>query len=219
MKKWLLIILFAGFSGYGIAQDFNPAEAWLSYSVKHSLSKKWDIKGMAQWRPNNYELASNPYLLQVEARRKFSKRATLNMQYRYSFFDNERNTQRLAIDGRFKWKLGHKSNVLQYRSRLQVTRVNVNGQIISGWRNKIGFEKKINKQFALYADYENFVELIKITSFLRVKPPHFNKNRYTLGAKFKWGQHTLKTFYRLEKGIGGNDPVVHIVGLGITRKL
>lgn len=219
MKKGVLIILLIGFTGYGIAQELNPTEAWLFYSVKHSFTKKWTIKGMAQWRPNNYELASNPYFLQLEVRKKFSKRGRLNMQYRYSFFDNERNTQRLAIDGRFKWKLGNKTNLLQYRSRLQVTRVNVNGQIISGWRNKIGFEKKIIKQLSLYADYENFVELIKITSFLRVKPPHFNKNRYTVGTKFKRSQHTLKTFYRIEKSIGGNDPIVHIVGLGITSKL
>ena len=94
------------------------------------VNKKWKVYGESQWRLKNYSDIPNPFFLEFGGRKKINKVSSIKLQYRYTWINGERNTQRLAIDGRFKWKIWDKKLVIQYRTRVQVERVNYNGQIM-----------------------------------------------------------------------------------------
>tara|TARA_R110002050_G_scaffold20348_1_gene57631 strand:- start:20703 stop:21317 length:615 start_codon:yes stop_codon:yes gene_type:complete len=202
-----------------IAQKINIGNLWASYSMKYSVNEKWKVYGEAQWRLDNYSSTPTPFLVDFSGRNKVNKVFSIKLQYRYRWVNGERNTQRLAIDGRFKWKAWDKKLRIQYRTRLQVTRVNYNGQIISGWRNKVGIERVFSKKFSVYANYENFIQVLKLKSFIRIDAPQFNKNRYTLGVNYKFKKNEFNAFYRIDQSLNYDNVLIHILGLGITRKL
>lgn len=220
MKRFLIILAFVcPFANSIVAQEINLSEVWMSYSAKYSINKKWRVYGETQWRINNHSALSNPFFLEFGGRKKLNKVSSIKFQYRYTWIKAERNTQRLAIDGRFRWKVWDKKLLIQYRTRLQVERVNYNGQVISDWRNKVGIERKFSKRFFMYFDYESFIRLLKLKSFIRNDSPRFNKNRYTLGAKYKLKKNELKAFYRIDQGLNFPNELIHIFGFAITRKL
>lgn len=220
MSKVILAVIFILLCGNGtIAQDAQLSELWLSYGVSNKVNKKWKISGNGQLRLSNSAEFSNVFVVQADARRKVTKVFSFNMQYRYAFVDGGRNAQRVAIDGRFKWRLPAEKLTLSYRSRLQLKRINYNGKIISALRNKVGVSYSISNKFSAYLDYENFVELVNIKSFLRLDAPSFNKNRFTLGGKLRNNAHTLKAFFRMETSPNVQDVIVHIWGVSISQKL
>lgn len=220
MKKCFAILAFMSFIGCSVsAQEINFSEIWTSYSVKYSLNKQWKVYGESQWRFDNRSETPNPFFLEFAGRRKINKVAALKFQYRYTWVYGERNTQRLAVDGRFKWKVWDKKLIIQYRTRAQIERVSVNGQIISDWRNKIGIERVFTKKFSIYLDYENFMRLLKLRSFVRLDPPRLNQNRYTLGAKYEFKKNEFVAFYRIDQSVDLPSQLFQIIGFGITRKL
>lgn len=220
MRKFLIILVFVcSFDGLMVAQEINFSEVWASYSTNYSINKKWKVSGEAQWRFTNYPAQPNPFFLEFVGRKKINKVSAIKLLYRFTWIDGERNTQRLALDGNFKWKVWNKKLVIKYRSRIQVERVNFNGQVISDWRNKVGIERKFSKKFFVYLNYEGFVRLIKLKSFLRVDSPSFNKNRLTVGAKYKRSKNEFKAFYRIDQALNQQNQLVHILGFSIAHKL
>jgi hypothetical protein len=187
--------------------------------MKYSVNKKWKVYGEAQWRFDNILATSTPFFLEAGGRRKINKIASIKLQYRYTWISGERNTQRLAIDGRFKWKIFDKKYNVYYRTRAQLERVNFNGQIISDWRNKFGVERKFSKKFVMYVNYELCLRVLKLKSFVRIDPPRLTGNRYTLGAKYQFKKNEIGVFYRLDQALNSRNEFSHIVGLGISRKL
>ncbi|MFT6324236.1 MAG: hypothetical protein ACJA2N_001099 [Salibacteraceae bacterium] len=220
MMRFLIILLFVcSFGGLLDAQELNTTEVWTSYSVKYAVNKKWKVYGEAQYRFNNHSDLPQPFFLEFGGRKKINKVSSIKLQYRYTWVNGERNTQRLALDGRFKWKVLDKKTVLQYRTRAQVERVAFNGQITSDWRNKIGIVREFSKKFDLYLDYESFIRLLKLKSFLHVDSPKFNKNRFTLGGKYTFKKNEFKAFYRLDQSVDYSQQISHVFGFGMVRKL
>lgn len=218
-SRWMLILLLS-IGCQLFAQDSKQlSELWLSYEVKHKLNKKWKFYGNGQMRLANANNSRGELLLEAAAKRKVSKLISVKLQYRYNFIDGFRNTQRAAIDGQFKWQSPSRKVSFVYRTRLQVKRVNYNGQIISVWRNKVGGAYAFSDKFSTYLHYENFIELVKLKSFLRADPPAFSKNRFTLGGKFEIEKQAFKAFYRLESFPDQPNVLVHIWGISISQDL
>ena len=189
--------------------DLEPHinEVWTGFTIKKELSKKFRLEFEDQLRISDAYNGVRLNFLELGLNYNVIKGVDVNAKYRYSFRNDIRNTRRLTFDLSYKLKIKSIKADIKYRFRFQNTRVIYTGESVNFVRNKITFNKTINKKWTGYTSYEAFHNL-------NDEFEH-QANRFVLGAKYKLNKRIkLKAFVQYDQDIHGKyQPTRSVFGL------
>ena len=203
MKK-LVLLLIIGLSGIDVyAQEkvkpIQDHEVWAGVVLKKELTKKLTLNLDNQVRISDNLNGVRSNFVELGLKYDLNKIFSVRGQYRYTFRNNTRNTERISLDAMAKWKFKPAKLQFKYRARFQNTMVVYSGQHLTTFRNRFTVQYKISKKWRTYVEYESFYRFNTRNEFRR--------NRGTLGAKYRINKEIqLKGFLQIDQDINIRIP-------------
>lgn len=217
MSSKTLLLFYLGLClslvSFGQSSGTSTNELWTGITLKYDVNKKSTVSLKQQFRTTNNlnEVRSN--FFEVAYKRKLNKHYSTKVHYRHTILNEERNLNRYVLDGVGEWKIKHTKFHIDYRLRIQESRVTFTGQPFTVVRNKIQAQRKVNKNWSSLIAFESFYQFNKMNDF--------SVARYTLGMNYTIDKRMeLNSYLRIDQEINIKKPKrQYILGLLLSYKI